>query len=131
MKRDKIKLKIKKPLIVRFYGYSAYIPFYFAFLSIRDSYQLLDIVLFASGLLFLTIFLVINQIEPILVLTVDKLIFYNRFRNKPGVEPISSLKQYKLIDSNRISFEFEHKSYEVRSSKSNIKRIKTLLEEYH
>lgn len=129
MVKDRVRLKVKKPFIVRFYGYSAYIPFYFAYLSIRGDFSLLDRLLFVSGLLFLTIFLIINQIEPIMVLTVDKFFFYNRFRNKTGVELVTNLKEYKLIDNNRICFIFDNKNYEVRSSKSNIKRIITLLEE--
>lgn len=129
MSRQFKVIKFHKLYIVQIYGYLALIPFYFSFQALRINYQLVDLIFFAAGLLFLSVLLLVNHLEPVVRVTKDKIILYNKFHNRATMLLKDNYISYKTVNSRMIIVTFINGKYEIKLNVKDIKKLKSILEE--
>lgn len=128
MKKNKTN-KYFKQYILQMYGYLALIPFVFGFLSLKNDFTIIDIIIFSSGLLFVLILIIINHLEPTIRVTEEKIILYNTFNNRPITLLINDYISYTKINNCKIILNFIDNNYEIKLNRTDIKKFIMFLEE--
>lgn len=122
-------IKFKKLIIVQLYGYMAFIPFVFAFLSLLKEHSIVDIIIFSASIITLIILLITNHIEPSVKITEDNIILYNKFKNRPVILKKSSLTDIYKVNSRLSIIKFNRQSYEIKLEKNSMKKFIKIMEE--
>jgi hypothetical protein len=118
-----------KLLIIQLYGYLAITPFIFAFFSIIKKYSLIDITIFATGLFFILILLLINHLEPSVKITPRRVILFNIDRNIPIIIYKNRIKSIKKINELTIEIHTNNKSYQLKLRKKQVDHFLNVLKE--
>lgn len=125
---NKKVVKYYKPYIIQLYGYLALIPFYFGFLTLKENFSIIDLVIFSLGLFFVVLLLFVNHIEPVIRVTEHKILLYNKFHNKPTKLFINDFESYSLISPRNISIIFRGSKYDVTLNLKDMKKFINFLE---
>ncbi len=122
-------IKLHKLIILQIYGYLALIPLVFAFISLLENYNIKDLIIYSIGAIFILVLLIINHLEPVARITVDKILLYNTFNNRPLVLLKSNYNSYEKINNRLIKFTFNKTDYELKLNKNELIKFIQILEE--
>ena len=129
LKKTKSVISFKKPLIMRYYGYIAFIPFLFALQVIIKDKIVIDYALFTIGItLFLTL-LIVNQLEPYIKITPLRIILFTDNRNKPIIQQRKNIIRIEKINKRVTKLVFRDGNYIVTLGKKEMTILIKLLEE--
>lgn len=128
-KRKRGVTNFYKKIIIQVYGYLALIPFIFAFFSLIKRNNLLDIVIYSAGVIFIFTLLLINHLEPLIKITPGRIILFSIDRNKPVILLRKDLKDIYRINNNTARLSFKDNHYEIRLGKKKLDLLFSILKE--
>ena len=130
MKNNSKKIKFHKQLILKLYGFLAIIPFIFALFPLLNGTRQFDKIIFSIGATFIILLQLTNILEPVAIITQDKIFLNNTFQNKPIILLKKDFESYKKISENLVSLTFNKKNYELKLSKKELKIFINLIKEF-